>query len=178
MTGGPGSGGTALSLTGLPGLTAPPGCPLILVGAPGAVPFDCCALIARVGEGPSEPVAPPHAAAATRIAMIATTFFIRRPPVYLRSELSDQTLDVAARNICQRAAGQESRHRRGRAPGAVRRELQRGARRQGRVGRPQRRRQDEPVEGPAGRNQPSPRPLPPPRTAPLPAPHPPPPRPT
>src|SRR5260370_15508103 len=169
MTGGPGSGGTALSLTGLPGLTAPPGCTLILVGAPGAVPFDCCAVIAGVGEGPSEPVAPPHAAAATRIAMIATTFFIRRPPVYLRSELSDQTLDVAARNICQRAAGQESRHRRGRAPGAVRRELQRGARRQGRVGRPQRRRQDEPVEGPGGRKRSCRRPRPPARDARLPA---------
>src|SRR5258708_12912389 len=110
MTGGPGSGGTALSLTGLPGLTAPPGCPLILVGAPGAVPFDCCALIARVGEGPSEPVAPPHAAAATRIAMIATTFFIRRPPVSFTSELSDQTLYFPPRNTSPQPPAQQSPH--------------------------------------------------------------------
>src|SRR5258708_17155144 len=113
MTGGPGSGGTALALTGLPGLTGPPGCPLILVGAPGAVPFDCCALIARVGEGTSEPVAQPHAAAATRIAMIATTFFIRRPPVYLRSELSDKTQTYQATHICQRYKGHASSHIRG-----------------------------------------------------------------
>src|ERR1700682_750719 len=147
MTCGPWIAGTALPVpVGLLNELSP-GCPLILVGVPTDVPLGFAERAIPPLDG--LPAAPPHAAAATRMAMMTTAFFIRRPPVFvLRSELSDQTLDVAARNICQRAAGQESRHRRRRAPGALGRELQRGYRGQGRFGRPQRRRQDQPAEGP------------------------------
>src|SRR5450759_1428134 len=149
MTCGPWIAGTT-SLSG--GLAVPtlPGCALIFVGAP-TEPLDCAGPADKeVVDPPPEVLeAPPHAAAATRMAIMTRTFFIRRPPVRV-FELPDQTLDVAAGNNCRRAAGQKPRHRRRRTPGALGRKLHRGGWGQGRIGRTQRRRQDEPAQGAGG----------------------------
>src|SRR5260370_32467196 len=154
MTGGPWSTGTVVPMP--LGLVVSPGCPLIVVGAPVDAPPDWPAPPRSAVDPPlgAELPAPPHAAAATRIAMMTRTFFIRRPP-RRNSELSDQTLDRAARNIRRRASGQKPRHRRRRAPGALRRKLHRAAGGQSRVGRTQRRRQDEPAQGAGGRRRPA-----------------------